>query len=166
MTDARTMANFRVGAQLFNYRAAGIAVRDGHVLICHEDDDDYVMLPGGRVEIGEPSDVALARELAEELRSSATIGRRIFTVENFFEHNGASVHEIAVYYAFEPAADFPFRRGGVVREVEEDGHLLRFEWLPIEGPALAGRQLYPTWMRERIAHLPETTEHLIVHEAR
>jgi 8-oxo-dGTP pyrophosphatase MutT (NUDIX family) len=81
VTDARTMVNFRVGTRLFNYRAAGIAIRDGHVLICHEDDDDYVMLPGGRVEIGEASDVALAREIAEELRSPAALGRLIFTVE-------------------------------------------------------------------------------------
>src|SRR3982750_2741442 len=138
------MVNFRVGTRLFNYRAAGIAIRDGHVLICHEDDDDYVMLPGGRVEIGEASDVALAREIAEELPSPAALGRLIFTVENFFEHNGASVHEIGTYYAIELPPDFPFQRGGVVREVEEDGHLLRFEWLPIKGLARMSRQLYPT----------------------
>ena len=165
MTDARTMVNFRVGRRLFNYRTAGIAIRDGHVLICHEDDDDYIMLPGGRVEIGEASDVALAREIAEELRSAATIGRLIFTVENFFEHHGASVHEIGAYYAIEPAADFPFRRGGVVREVEEDGHQLRFEWLPIDGFPLVKRQLYPTWLAQRLLNLPATTEHLIVREA-
>jgi 8-oxo-dGTP pyrophosphatase MutT (NUDIX family) len=159
------MVNFRVGTRLFNYRTAGIAIRDGHVLTCHEDDDDYVMLPGGRVEIGEPSDVALAREIVEELRVVAAIGRLVFAVENFFEHNGASVHEIGTYYAVDLPADFPFQRGGIVREVEEDGHQLRFEWLPIEGLALMRRQLYPTWLAQRLLDLPETAEHLILREA-
>src|SRR5512146_1387840 len=99
MTGLRRMVHFPVGERLFNYRTAAIIVRDGHVLTCHEDEDDYIMLPGGRVELGEASDVALARELEEEVQAPATVGRLIYTVEDFFEHNGKLVHEIATYYA-------------------------------------------------------------------
>ena len=70
----RVLLSFPVGATRFNYRVAAIALRKGHVLACREDDDDYVMLPGGRVEMGEASPVALAREIAEELRVAGEIG--------------------------------------------------------------------------------------------
>src|SRR6185312_16203837 len=84
VTAERTMLSFVVGTNRFNYRVAGIALRDGHVLVCREDDDDWVMLPGGRVEMGEPTTTALVREIAEELHSTAEIGALVFTVENFF----------------------------------------------------------------------------------
>jgi len=63
----RHILSFPIDGQRFNYRVAAIIIVDGHVLVCDENDDGYSMLPGGRVEIGEPSDVALAREIVEEL---------------------------------------------------------------------------------------------------
>jgi len=163
MNDLRTMVHFPIGDRLFNYRAAAIIIRDGHVLTCQEDDDEYIMLPDGRVELGEASDAALARELAEEVQAPAAIGRLVYTVENFFGHNGKVVHELGAYYAVE-LSDFPFGSGGVVREIEEDGHQLRFEWLPVTGDALQARGLNPPWMRDRLMRLPLTTEHLIITE--
>ncbi len=107
--SARTMLSFVVGTSRFNYRVAGIVIREGHLLVCREDDDDYVMLPGGRVEMGEPSPVALAREIAEELRSTGEIGPLAFTVENFFEREAQRFHEIGLYYRIELPRCFPFR---------------------------------------------------------
>ena len=98
MNDLRTMVHFPIGDRLFNYRAAAIIIRDGHVLTCQEDDDEYIMLPGGRVELGEASDAALARELAEEVQAPAAIGRLVYTVENFFGHNGKVVHELGAKF--------------------------------------------------------------------
>jgi len=73
------------------------------------------------------------------------------------------VHELGAYYAVE-LSDFPFGSGGVVCEIEEDGHQLRFEWLPVTGDALQARGLNPPWMRDRLMRLPLTTEHLIITE--
>ena len=165
MSDsARTMVHFPVEGRLFNYRVAAIALRQGHVLICHEDDDDYVMLPGGRVEMGEPSPVALAREIAEELRSPATIGRLVYTVENFFEHEGRQVHELGAYYLIELPPTFPFRSGGVVFEAVDAGVHLHFEWIDLAGDGLPRRHLRPRFMIEKLRHIPPMTEHVICHE--
>jgi 8-oxo-dGTP pyrophosphatase MutT (NUDIX family) len=167
MNDAaRTMLSFVVGASRFNYRVAAIAIRDGHVLVCREDDDDWVMLPGGRVEMGESSPVALAREIAEELRSTAEIARLVFTVENFFVHDGMRLHEMGAYYLVDLPRDFPFRSTGVCFETEDEGHRLTFEWVPIAGDTLRIRNLLPPWLIGRLADLPPTTEHLILHETR
>lgn len=165
MTADRTMLSFVVGASRFNYRVAGIATRDDRVLTCREDNDDYVMLPGGRVEMGEPSPVALAREIAEELHCTASIGALLYTVENFFERDGQRFHEIALYYRIELPADFPFESdGSVALETEDEGHRLRFQWVPVEGNALRDINLLPRWMIDRLADLPAATAHLIMHE--
>ena len=162
--NARTMVHFPVGTRLFNYRVAGIALREGHVLVCREGNDDYVMLPGGRVEMGEPSPVALAREIAEELQSPAVIGRLAYTVENFFTHDGREVHELGAYYLIELPREFPFRRGGVVFESEDAGLSLHFEWVDLAGDGLVTRQLRPRFMIDLLRRIPAVTEHVIVHE--
>jgi ADP-ribose pyrophosphatase YjhB (NUDIX family) len=51
----------------FNLRVAAVITRGDQVLLCTVEGLDYWFLPGGRVRFGEPSDAALARELAEEL---------------------------------------------------------------------------------------------------
>jgi len=158
------MLSFVVGATRFNYRVAGIALRQGHVLVCREDNDDYTMLPGGRVEMGEPSPVALAREVAEELRCAASIGSLLYTVENFFERAGQHFHELAAYYRIELPDAFPFARDGIVFETHDEGHRLTFEWIDVSGDDLVRVNLLPAWMRERLRTLPQATEHLIMRE--
>ena len=162
--SGRTVLSFVVGASRFNYRVAGIAVREGHVLVCREDEDDYVMLPGGRVEMGEPSPVALAREIAEELHTTTEIGPLVFTVENFFERDAQRFHEIGLYYRIELPRDFPFRPDGVCLETEDEGHRLRFRWVAIGGDGLREINLLPRWMIDKLANLPEATQHLVMRE--
>ena len=105
MTGLRTILSFPVGGTRFNYRVAGAAIRDGHVLVCREDDDDYCMLPGGRVEMNEASDVALVREMAEELVMPVEVGRLLFTSESFYGREGDRYHELGFIYAIELPED-------------------------------------------------------------
>jgi 8-oxo-dGTP pyrophosphatase MutT (NUDIX family) len=163
--NERILLSFPVGGTRFNYRVAGVALRDGHVLVCREDDDDYCMLPGGRVEMGEPSDVALVREMAEELVMPVSVGPLLFTSESFYGRVGERFHELGFIYAIElpedvrPGGEQPF----LVRE--DEGHLLQFSWLPLEGAALATARLLPPWLPERLRSLSDTHGHVIFHEA-
>ncbi len=45
--------------------------------------------PGGKIEPGETSEQALARELSEELDISATIGHRVTTIRHSYRNGGA-----------------------------------------------------------------------------
>ena len=163
MTAPRTIISFPAHGTRFNYRVAGAALREGHVLVCREDDDDYCMLPGGRVEVGEPSDLALLREMAEELAMPVSIGSLLFTYESFYGRAGDRYHELGFVYAIElppdigPGGAQPF----LVRE--DEGHLLQFSWLPLEGTALAEASLQPPWLPERLRSLGVGPQNVIFH---
>ena len=161
----RVVLSFPVGDTRFNYRVAGAAIRDGHVLVCREDGDDYCMLPGGRVEMGEASDIALVREMAEELVMPVQVGRLLFTSESFYGREGDRYHELGFIYDIAlpehvvPGGPQPF----LVRE--DEGHLLQFSWVPLEGNTLAEARLMPPWLPERLRALADHAEHVIFHEA-
>jgi ADP-ribose pyrophosphatase YjhB (NUDIX family) len=162
----RIILSFPVGGTRFNYRVAGAAIRDGNLLVCREDDDDYCMLPGGRVEMGEPSDVALVREMAEELVMDVAVGPLLFTSESFYGRAGDRFHEMGFIYAIElpenvrPGGTQPF----LVRE--DEGHLLQFSWLPVEGSALTKARLLPPWLPDRLRTLSGISAHVIFREDR
>ena len=63
------------------------------VLICQRKPDQPMSLkwefPGGKIEPGESSEDALARELNEELGITATIGRRVARVRHKYRNGGA-----------------------------------------------------------------------------
>ncbi len=63
------------------------------VFICQRRPDQPMGLkwefPGGKIEPGETSEQALARELSEELGIDATIGPRITTVRHNYRNGGA-----------------------------------------------------------------------------
>ena len=164
MVSERIVLSFPVGGTRFNYRVAGLAIRDGHVLVCREDGDDYCMLPGGRVEMGEGSDVALAREMAEELATTVHVGALRFTSESFYGREGERFHELGFMYSIElpehvrPGGAQPF----LVRE--DEGHLLQFSWLPIDETALEDARLLPPWLPERLRSPSLGAEHVIFHD--
>lgn len=164
MSIKRTILSFPNGNHRFNYRVAGVALRRGHVLVCREDDDDYVMLPGGRVELGEPSAAALQRELREELRCNGRIDRLAYTVENFFHRKGEQFHELALYYVIDLPSDFPFVVGEPCRVTHDEGHVLSFDWVRVDTDTLQALNLLPVWIRGRLHGLPASAEHLMIDE--
>ncbi len=162
--NGQTTLSFLTGSHRFNYRVAGVALRNNHVLVCREDEQDFVLLPGGRVELGESSNIALRREVAEELKCSGEVGRLLFSVENFFDREGEQFHEVAKYYVLSLPDEFPFETDRPCFVTHDEGHVLTFSWVPIEAKALSRVNLLPLWMRVRFGDLPAHEEHLIVDE--
>ncbi len=160
----RWLLSFLKGKRRYNYRTAAVIIRNNHVLVCREDKDDFVYLPGGRVEFGEPSNVALGREIEEELQCTGEVGRLLFAVENFFELQGENFHEISKYYMVELPDDFPFIVEGPTLITFDEGHELKFYWVKIEGDGLVEFNLLPKWLRGQLDDLPDTTVHLIEDE--
>jgi ADP-ribose pyrophosphatase YjhB (NUDIX family) len=162
--------SFIVDDVQFNFRAAAVIIDDGHVLLHRASYEPFWALPGGRVEASEPSAATVARELAEELGPAcdAQVGRLLWVVENFYGYEGAQVHELGMYYlvtlgAASPYLDKDRAHDGIEADLptHEDEYIrLIFQWFPLD--SLADMPLYPTFLRERLAALPATTE-LVVH---
>ena len=106
-------------------RVAAVIIHDGNVLLCRINGSGFWFLPGGRVRFGEPSEVALARELAEEIGYQLPPGELSLIVENIYE-DAALEHEVGLYYrlAWPDTLAADDLAGGI-----EPGHL--FRWTPV-----------------------------------
>ena len=83
--------------------------RGVEVLICQRKPDQPMSLkwefPGGKIEAGETSEDALARELNEELGITATIGRRVARVRHKYRNGGAIDLQFFVVREFDGALE-------------------------------------------------------------
>ncbi len=68
-----------------HYIVRGI-IRDGeHLLLCKQKDGDYTFLLGGHIDVGEPAEVALVREIKEEIGADVTISQFKGAIENAWD---------------------------------------------------------------------------------
>ncbi len=152
----------------FKLRVCAIAFNEGKVLIHRAEKDDFWALPGGHVEMMEPTDVTLKREMKEELGTDVEINRLVWIGENFFDDRGYRFHEVCFYYLIDISEDSEILKIDESFYGEEDEYefmgdkiKLIFKWYPID--ELDELRLYPSFLREELKDMPESTEH-IVHE--
>jgi 8-oxo-dGTP pyrophosphatase MutT (NUDIX family) len=136
----------------FNLRVAAIIIHHEMILLCRI--EQYWFLPGGRVRFGETSDVALARELQEELGHELTISGETLIVENIYTE-GTLQHEIAVYYHLtwpETLAENDLNGGS------EPGHT--FGWVPLRD--LGSVWFEPTGLVPILQNPQPTLRHMLL----
>jgi len=94
-----------VVAALILRGAKGDGASGVEVLICQRKPDQPMSLkwefPGGKIEAGESSEVALARELNEELGITAVIGRRVARIRHKYRNGGTIDLQFFVVREFE-----------------------------------------------------------------
>jgi 8-oxo-dGTP pyrophosphatase MutT (NUDIX family) len=157
----RTMIRLKTRKQLFNFRIAGLAFQEGHVLVHRATHEKFWTFPGGRAEIGETSVATLIREMQEELQVEAKVERLLWSVENFFHFEGRRWHEIGYYYLMTLPDSLPLRSGEITHVIEDGGSTIEFKWVPATPQSLAALPLQPDFIPARIATLPASPEHLI-----
>lgn len=160
----RTMIKIDAAKTRFNFRVAGIAIRDGHVLVHRATHEKFWTFPGGRAEIGETSAETLQREMVEELGVEVNIGPLLFAVENFFQFEKRDWHELGYYYRMTVPSSFPFAPEIVIHTVEDGKSNLEFKWMPATISAMKSLPLQPNFISDRIETLPTVAEHLIWRE--
>ncbi|MGC1677571.1 MAG: NUDIX domain-containing protein [Candidatus Binataceae bacterium] len=159
----RRMITLRDESWMFQYRVAAIALRDDRVLLCCDNVTGYWYMPGGRVELAESSEIALVREINEELNTAVQIERLVWVVENFWGPNSDQVHEICLYYLVSfPERAIPPTTAEFTLE-ESDGQKNTFRWWPFD--KLVGARVYPSFLRTALRDLPMGVQHIIHHDA-
>ena len=147
--------SWRGPAGTFNLRVAAVITRGDQVLLCTIEGFEYWFLPGGRVSFGEPSEVALARELAEELGHDLPGARLALVAENIFEKQTLQ-HEIGLYYRVPwPSTLDP---GDLHRGTEYE-HI--FRWAPLQG--LADLDFRPAGLIPLLPELTDTLRHVTLY---
>ncbi len=162
-----TMVTAMIGPARFHFRVAGVWLMDGHALLQGDAREDFWALPGGRVEIMEPAEDALRRELREELALEDThIERLLWITQNFFHYPewGGDQHELGLYFLVRPSAGALARYGDLARTYPcaEPDSTLTFRWFPVGD--LAGI-IRPSFLVAALRDLPEQPM-LITHEGR
>lgn len=104
--------------------AIGLPFRGDRILVSAVTDDDATVKGwrplGGGVEFGEAAEMAVLREFREELDAKARTRRQIGVIENIFEHQGVTGHEVV--FVFELALDDPGQARADRFIMEDSGH--------------------------------------------
>jgi 8-oxo-dGTP diphosphatase len=82
----------------FEVIVRAIIVESGKILVCKNKGGDYYFFPGGHVEFGEKIDLALKRELLEELGVKVKSSLFIGMVDNIFNQENELHHEIVFVF--------------------------------------------------------------------
>ena len=142
----QNMISFKLEKGKFNYRIAGILIRDGKVLITKYHSDKKWYLPGGRADLLENSKTTVQREFKEELDCEIEVKDLKYMVEHSFHFNEMDYHEVCLIYDVElingkiPHEDF---------ETIEFGSRFFFKWVPID--ELKNHPIKPEILKEGIS---------------
>lgn len=147
--------------KLFQMRVAGLAFRDGYLLVHREVHERFWTLPGGRAEFGETTSDTLAREMVEELGCTVEVKELFWIAENFFTYEAKKWHEMGFYYHMVLPADFPFHESEIVYRAIDGKSKLEFKWVKATCESLRELNLPPYFLAEQIEDLPKTPRHII-----
>lgn len=120
---------------IFIYRAAGVITDGQRVLLKRQDESQHWALPGGKVKMGEDSESALRRILAEDLCHEVMFDRLLWVVENHIEEESQKRHVLGLYYLAHLSPDSPWLRDSGPFRVQKptpDGAAqhTEFAWFP------------------------------------
>ena len=151
---------FDQGRCRFNYRVVGVAIHDEMVLLHRAGSEPFWSLPGGRAEMGEAAEDTIRREMHEELSTDVEVRRLLWLVENFFDYDGLSYHELALYFLIRfPPGSRPLTQRAF--EATDGDTRLQFKWFPLDEEVLSGLPLLPSFLTSSLSALPASMTHIV-----
>ena len=145
---------FKTDEGLFNYRVCAIIVDDNKLLAMKDERSPYYYLPGGRVNLHETAELAILRELKEELNIEAKIERPLWFNQSFFieDVKKEKFHELCLYFLIDISNTDLLSRGDVFTTKDEK-RIYQYEWLDFK--KLETEYLYPLFIKEETFNLPK-----------
>lgn len=116
----------------FKLRTAGIVVNNNKILFVTMDDNKFLCLPGGYVELGETTEEACLREMKEETRKDFKVEKFCGVIENFFTNKyNLNIHELSFYYLLSPCEDVDTKDFELIENDKGNIVKLNFKWIDI-----------------------------------
>ena len=143
----------KVGKTVFGVRATALIVQNNQLLVTKE--DDYFYTIGGAIQVNERTEEAVVREVMEELGVKAQAGKLAFVVENRFEQDGVSYHNIEFHYLVDLLEDAPLT-------MLEDEKRQPCEWIDID--KLEGINLVPSFLKTALPDWDGQLRHIHLEE--
>ena len=119
----------------FKFRVCGILEHNGKYLVVKINKNRFFCLPGGHVELGEDTDMAVLRKMKEELDFDIKIKKLVAINQNFFyTAEGKRFHEIGFYYIVEAVDPSKINICDYERDELDKGKIqhLEFKWFTKE----------------------------------
>ena len=150
-----TQQDFRtkVGNTVFGVRATALIVQNNQLLVTKE--GDYFYTIGGAIQVNESTEEAVVREVREELGVKAQAGQLAFVVENCFEQDGVSYHNIEFHYLVNLLEDAPLT-------MQEDEKRQPCEWIDLN--QLQNIQLVPAFLKPALPDWDGQLKHIHIEE--
>ncbi len=133
-----------------------VVVRNGDEILAglgydNVKDQHFGRLPGGGVDFGETSEVAIRREFMEELNAEIKNVAFIQVVENIFIFNGKPGHEVIFVYTA-TFTDKNLYKNERMAILDKDG--TEVTWIKLSDVTSGKLKLYPEIDYEEIVNLP------------
>ena len=138
---------------VFGVRATALIVEEGKLLVVEDEDGFYTI--GGAIQVGERTEEAVIREVKEELGVKAQAGQLAFVVENRFEQDGVSYHNIEFHYLVDLLEDAPLT-------MQEDEKRQPCEWIDLD--KLEDFQLVPAFLKTALPDWDGQLRHIHLEE--
>ena len=150
-----TQQDFRtkVGNTVFGVRATALIVQNNQLLVTKE--GDYFYTIGGAIQVNESTEDAVVREVNEELGVKAEAGQLAFVVENRFEQDGVSYHNIEFHYLVDLLEAAPLT-------MQEDEKTQPCEWIDLD--KLKGINLVPAFLKTALPDWDGKLRHIHLEE--
>ena len=119
----------------FKFRVCGILEHNNKYLTVRINGNRFYCLPGGHVELDEDTDMAVKREMQEELGYPIKVKKLIAINQNFFKtEEGKPFHEIGFYYIVEAEDETNVNPNDYTREELDKGKIqhLQFKWSTLD----------------------------------
>jgi ADP-ribose pyrophosphatase YjhB (NUDIX family) len=130
------------------------------VLLHRAGDEPFWTLPGGRADMGEAAEDTIRREMQEELASDVQVLRLLWFVENFFDYDGLSYQEIALYFLIRVPPDSRLMTVGTFESRDGDT-TLQFQSFLLDEETLAHLPVRPSFLASGLTNLPTSVTHVV-----
>ena len=143
----------KIGNTVFGVRATALIIQNRKLLVTKDKDKYYTI--GGAIQVNERAEDAVVREVREELGAKAEARQLAFVVENRFEQDGISYHNIEFHYLVDLFEDAPLT-------MQEDEKTQPCEWIDLD--KLEDFQLVPAFLKTALPDWDGQLRHIHLEE--